>query len=91
MTNSSASRFPPNPPDEDLRANYNAMRSALVSVNISRGIFRSQSEKRGVVIAELQRGYHLNGRVLRHALVKVSMGPGPQGGAAESQPSEHGA
>ena len=55
MTNSSASRFPANPPDEDLRANYDAMRSALVSVNISRGIFRSQSEKRGVVIAELQR------------------------------------
>ena len=55
MTNSSASRFPANPPDEDLRATYDAMRSALVSVNISRGIFRSQSEKRGVVIAELQR------------------------------------
>ena len=36
----------------------------------------------GVVIEELQRGYHLNGRVLRHALVKVSMGPGPAGGAA---------
>ena len=36
----------------------------------------------GVVIEELQRGYHLNGRVLRHALVKVSMGPGPTGGAA---------
>lgn len=30
-----------------------------------------------VVIEELQRGYHLDGRVLRHALVKVSMGPGP--------------
>jgi len=30
-----------------------------------------------IVVAELQRGYHLNGRVLRHALVKVSMGPGP--------------
>ena len=30
-----------------------------------------------VVIEELQRGYHLNGRVLRHAMVKVSMGPGP--------------
>tara|TARA_Y100001978_G_scaffold6504_1_gene5415 strand:+ start:50 stop:829 length:780 start_codon:yes stop_codon:yes gene_type:complete len=30
-----------------------------------------------IVIEELQRGYHLNGRVLRHALVKVSMGPGP--------------
>jgi hypothetical protein len=55
MTHSSASRFPANPADEDLRAKYEAMRSALVSVNISRGIFRSQSEKRGVVIAELQR------------------------------------
>jgi len=31
------------------------MRSALISVNISRGIYRSQSDKRGVVIAELQR------------------------------------
>ena len=30
-----------------------------------------------IVLEELQRGYHLNGRVLRHALVKVSMGPGP--------------
>ena len=35
-----------------------------------------------VVIEELQRGYHLNGRVLRHAMVKVSMGPGPSGDAA---------
>lgn len=35
-----------------------------------------------VVIEELQRGYHLNGRVLRHALVKVSMGPGPDAVAA---------
>ena len=34
-----------------------------------------------VVIEELQRGYHLNGRVLRHAMVKVSMGPGPSGDA----------
>ena len=51
----------------------------------------SEEHEEDVVIAELQRGYHLNGRVLRHALVKVSMGPGPQGGAAESQPSEHGA
>jgi len=55
MTNSSARRFPANPPDKELRENYDAMRSALISVNISRGIFRSQSEKRGVVIAELQR------------------------------------
>ncbi len=44
-----------------------------------------------VVIEELQRGYHLNGRVLRHALVKVSMGPGPGGaslGGADSGPGE---
>ena len=40
-----------------------------------------------VVIEELQRGYHLNGRVLRHAMVKVSMGPGPSGDgpSADSQ------
>lgn len=55
MTNSSARRFPAKPTDDELRDNYDAMRSALVSVNISRGIFRSQSEKRGVVITELQR------------------------------------
>ena len=42
----------------------------------------SDDHLEGVVIEELQRGYHLNGRVLRHALVKVSMGPGPAGGAA---------
>ena len=41
----------------------------------------SDDHSDGVVIEELQRGYHLNGRVLRHALVKVSMGPGPAGGA----------
>jgi molecular chaperone GrpE len=38
-----------------------------------------------LVIEELQRGYQLNGRVLRHALVKVSMGPGP--GAPEGASS----
>ena len=37
-----------------------------------------------VVIEELQRGYHLNGKVLRHAMVKVSMGPGPQNAPAEA-------
>jgi len=30
----------------------------------------------------LQRGYHLDGRVLRHAMVKVSMGPGPTAAAS---------
>ena len=57
----------------------------------------SEEHEEDVVIAELQRGYHLNGRVLRHALVKVSMGPGPAGASGESrpsadpEPSEHGA
>ena len=37
----------------------------------------SHDHPEDVVTEELQRGYHLNGRVLRHALVKVSMGPGP--------------
>ncbi|MGL6134808.1 MAG: nucleotide exchange factor GrpE [Prochlorococcaceae cyanobacterium] len=41
----------------------------------------SHDHPEDVVIAELQRGYQLNGRVLRHALVKVSMGPGPGSGA----------
>jgi molecular chaperone GrpE len=52
----------------------------------------SEAHPEDVVIEELQRGYHLNGRVLRHALVKVSMGPGPgAGGAApggDNGPSE---
>jgi molecular chaperone GrpE len=45
-----------------------------------------------VVIEELQRGYHLNGRVLRHALVKVSMGPGPTdpGAEATAEPGDAG-
>ena len=42
----------------------------------------SDAHPEDVVIEELQRGYHLNGRVLRHALVKVSMGPGPAGAGA---------
>ncbi len=42
----------------------------------------SHDHPEDVVIEELQRGYHLDGRVLRHALVKVSMGPGPAGEAA---------
>ena len=42
-------------------------------------VMREPSEEKNedIVTEELQRGYHLNGRVLRHALVKVSMGPGP--------------
>ena len=45
----------------------------------------SQDHPEDVVIEELQRGYHLHGRVLRHALVKVSMGPGPDGTVASAE------
>lgn len=45
----------------------------------------SDEHAEDVVIEELQRGYQLNGRVLRHALVKVSMGPGPAGAAQAAE------
>ena len=35
------------------------------------------------IIEELQRGYHVEGKVLRHALVKVSIGPGKQSSQEE--------
>ena len=38
-----------------------------------------------LIIEELQRGYHLDGKVLRHALVKVSMGPGPDNGSQREE------
>jgi len=38
----------------------------------------SEEHNEDFIIEELQRGYHLDGKVLRHALVKVSMGPGKQ-------------
>ncbi len=44
----------------------------------------SQDHSEDVVIEELQRGYQLHGKVLRHALVKVSMGPGPQSPEGDS-------
>lgn len=47
----------------------------------------SEEHPEDVVIEELQRGYHLDGRVLRHAMVKVSMGPGPQDGAGNESPA----
>ncbi|MCP9917071.1 nucleotide exchange factor GrpE [Cyanobium sp. ATX 6F1] len=52
--------------------------------SLHEAVLREPSEEHpeDVVIAELQRGYHLDGRVLRHALVKVSMGPGPSSGDA---------
>jgi len=47
--------------------------------NLHEAVLRepSENEKEDIIIEELQRGYHLDGKVLRHALVKVSMGPGP--------------
>ena len=69
--------------------------------SLHEAVLREPSEEHAedVVIAELQRGYQLQGRVLRHALVKVSMGPGPSGGDSDAagqpvgdpQPAEHGA
>jgi len=43
----------------------------------------SEEYKEDLIIEELQRGYHLEGKVLRHALVKVSMGPGKQNSQEE--------
>lgn len=49
--------------------------------NLHEAVMREPSHEHpeDVVIEELQRGYQLHGKVIRHALVKVSMGPGPQG------------
>lgn len=47
--------------------------------NLHEAVLREPSDDypEDVVIEELQRGYQLETLVLRHALVKVSMGPGP--------------
>ena len=48
--------------------------------NLHEAVMREPSEEcnEDFIVEELQRGYHLDGKVLRHALVKVSMGPGKQ-------------
>tara|TARA_B100000073_G_C23677601_1_gene551210 strand:- start:424 stop:1137 length:714 start_codon:yes stop_codon:yes gene_type:complete len=48
--------------------------------SLHEAVMREPSEeyKEDFILEELQRGYHLEGKVLRHALVKVSMGPGSQ-------------
>jgi molecular chaperone GrpE len=62
--------------------------------NIHEAVMREESHDHpeDVVIEELQRGYHLHGRVLRHALVKVSIGPGPAGHSDATVPDaeQHG-
>ena len=59
--------------------------------SLHEAVMREPSDEKAedIVIEELQRGYHLNGRVLRHALVKVSMGPGPK--VANDEISDHSA
>ena len=53
--------------------------------NLHEAVLREPSEefKEDIIVEELQRGYHLEGKVLRHALVKVSMGPGKQNSQEE--------
>ena len=61
--------------------------------SLHEAVMREPSDEKAedIVIEELQRGYHLNGRVLRHALVKVSMGPGPGSKAVNEEISDQGA
>jgi molecular chaperone GrpE len=58
--------------------------------NLHEAVLREESHDHpeDVIVAELQRGYHLNGRVLRHALVKVSMGPGPALSSVDAEAPE---
>jgi len=51
----SASDFPQSPAPEALEGTYQDCRAALVSANRSRGVLKAQSDRRGLVIAELQR------------------------------------
>ena len=51
----SGSEFPLSPEPEALQDTYQDCRAALVSANRSRGILKAQSDRRGVVISELQR------------------------------------
>ena len=55
MTLRSATDFPVHPDPEDLQDTYQDCRAALVSANRSRGVLKAQSDRRGVVIAELRR------------------------------------
>ena len=55
--------------------------------NLHEAVLREPSEefKEDFILEELQRGYHLEGKVLRHALVKVSMGPGKQNSQEQAE------
>ena len=53
--------------------------------SLHEAVLREPSEEHNedFIVEELQRGYHLDGKVLRHAMVKVSMGPGKQNSQEE--------
>jgi len=51
----SAREFPKDPDPDVLAATYRECRAALVSANRGRGVLKALSDKRGVVIMELQR------------------------------------
>ena len=51
----SATEFPITPEPEALEVTYQDCRAALVAANRSRGVLKAQSDRRGVVITELQR------------------------------------
>ena len=55
--------------------------------NLHEAVLREPNDEyeEDINIEELQRGYHLDGKVLRHALVKVSMGPGPNNGSQREE------
>lgn len=50
-----ATDFPPTPEPEALEGTYQECRAALVSANRARGALKALSDRRGVVITELQR------------------------------------
>ncbi len=58
--------------------------------NLHEAVLREPSDEQAedIVLEELQRGYHLNGKVLRHALVKVSMGPASKEEQVSESPKE---
>ena len=58
--------------------------------NLHEAVLREPSEDyaEDLITEELQRGYHLEGKVLRHALVKVSMGPGSQNSSQEDKETD---
>ena len=58
--------------------------------NLHEAVLREPNSeyKEDTITEELQRGYHLEGKVLRHALVKVSMGPSPESSIPQEEPEK---